>query len=48
MAFVNDLKIGEDAQIEFAKVLLTTKKISKLEIAQGKFKDWDIKITTPT
>lgn len=48
MAFVNDLKIGEDAQIKFAKVLLTTKKISKLEIAQGKFKDWDIKITTPS
>ena len=48
MSFVNDLKIGEDAQIEFAKVLLTTRKISNLEIAQGKFKDWDIKITTPT
>lgn len=47
MSFASDLKIWENAQIEFAKVLLSTKKIYTLEIAQGKFKDWDIKIVTP-
>lgn len=47
MSFVSDLKIWEDAQKEFAKVLLSTRKIIKLEFAQGKFKDWDIKISTP-
>lgn len=47
MSFARDLKIWENAQIEFAKLLLSTRKIIKLEFAQGKFKDWDIKITTP-
>lgn len=45
--FVDDLAIGEACQIEFAKVLLDTKKIIKLEIAQWNFKFRDIKITTP-
>ena len=48
MSFTNDLKIWEDAQIEFAKVLLSTRKITKLEFAQWRFKDWDIKISVPT
>lgn len=46
MSFANALKIGEDAQVEFAKVLLKNKKIISLEMAQWKFKDWDIKINS--
>jgi hypothetical protein len=44
MWFAKDLLIWEEAQREFAKVLLDTKKTTSLEFAQGKFKDWDIKI----
>ena len=45
MTFASDLKIWENAQLEFAKVLLGSdeKRIVSLEIAQWKFKDWDIK-----
>lgn len=44
MSFVNDLKIWEGAQREFAKILLDTKSIISIEFARWKFKDWDIKI----
>ena len=44
MTFTKDLAIGRSAEKEFAKVLLDTKQIISLEFAQGKFKDWDIKI----
>lgn len=47
MSFVSDLAAGESCQIEFAKLLLDTEKVVKLEIAQWNFKLWDIKITTP-
>lgn len=47
MSFISDLAIGEACQIEFAKLLLDTEKVVGLEIAQWKFKLWDIKITTP-
>lgn len=47
MSFRSDLAIGEKAQLEFAKVLLNTEKVIKLEFAQWKFPDWDIKILTP-
>lgn len=43
MWFASDLKVWEDAQKEFAKVLLDTKKIVSLEFAQGKNPDRDIK-----
>lgn len=43
MWFASDLKVWEDAQKEFAKVLLDTKKIISLEFAQWKNPDWDIK-----
>lgn len=43
MSFVSDLKVWEDAQKEFAKVLMDKTKVIGLEFAQGKFKDWDIK-----
>ena len=45
MSFVSDLAIWEDAQKEFAKVLLDSKekRVISIEFAQGKFKDWDIK-----
>lgn len=47
MSFVGDLKVWENAQREFAKLLLDNTKefrVISLEFAQGKFKDWDIKI----
>lgn len=47
MSFISDLKVWEDAQREFAKLLLDNTKefrVVSLEFAQGKFKDWDIKI----
>lgn len=47
MSFISDLKVWEDAQIEFAKLLLDNTeefRVVSLEFAQGKFKDWDIKI----
>ena len=47
MWFASDLAIWEDAQKEFAKVLLDNTKefrVISLEFAQWKFKDWDIKI----
>lgn len=47
MSFISDLKLWETAQYEFAKVLLSTKKIINLQFAQWKFKDWDIRIETP-
>lgn len=47
MTFYDSLNIGEKAQKDFAKILLDTENVVKLEFAQGKFPDWDIKITTP-
>lgn len=47
MTFTNDLAIGRKAEKEFAKVLLDNTeefRVVSLEFAQGKFKDWDIKI----
>lgn len=47
MSFASDLAIWEEAQKEFAKVLLDSTndlKVISLEFAQGKFPDWDIKI----
>ena len=47
MSFAKDLLVGENAQKEFAKLLLDNTKefrVISLEFAQGKFKDWDIKI----
>ena len=47
MTFTNDLAIGRRAEKEFAKVLLDNTeefRVVSLEFAQGKFKDWDIKI----
>lgn len=47
MSFASDLKIWENAQREFAKILLDNTsefRIVSIEFAQGKFKDWDIKI----
>ena len=45
--FADDLAIGRKAEVEFAKILLDNTKefrVVSLEFAQGKFKDWDIKI----
>lgn len=47
MSFISDLAVGEACQIEFAKLLLDIEKVISLEIAQWKFKLWDIRITTP-
>lgn len=47
MTFTKDLAIGRSAEKEFAKVLLDNTeefRVVSLEFAQGKFKDWDIKI----
>lgn len=47
MWFAKDLLVWEEAQKEFAKVLLDNTKefrVISLEFAQWKFKDWDIKI----
>lgn len=46
MSFISDLRVWENAQKEFAKILLDTResKVVSLEFAQGKFKDWDIKV----
>jgi len=46
MGFVKDLKAGKSAEILFAKYLMDFPKLTSLELAQGKNKDWDIKITT--
>ena len=47
MTFTKDLAIGRSAEKEFAKILLDNTeefRVVSLEFAQGKFKDWDIKI----
>lgn len=47
MVFKRDLAIWRKAEIDFAKVLLSTREVYSLEFPQGKFKDYDIKINTP-
>ena len=46
MSFTTDLMLWENAQIEFAKLLLSSKekRIVSIEFAQWKFKDRDIKV----
>lgn len=47
MWFAKDLAIWQWTEKEFAKILLDNSKefrVVSLEFAQGKFKDWDIKI----
>lgn len=48
MSFAIDLKIGKDAEKIFAKYLIDFPDFISIEIPDGKFKDYDIKLTTKT
>ena len=46
MSFVKDLEKGKEAEKKFARYLIDYPKLVKLEFPTGKFKEWDIKMTT--
>lgn len=46
MSFVESNKLGKEAEKAFIHYLIDTYDIISLEVSQGKFKDYDIKIIT--
>jgi len=46
MSFIESNKLGKEAEKAFVHYLIDNNDIVSLEISQGKFKDYDIKMTT--